>query len=270
MTTQYDIVGLRTWLRFTYTSPSEVFTGDYFTVKIPAAYSFTTTPTIVNGDVESYAYRPVLPAPDRVQDLARLPVLNVLGAVSGIPDTFGVTNIQGSLVTVKRCTVLSAGPDVSVSFALGPLLNRGYGSQNYLGGAIPAGIFEVLLRDSAGIIIEGSNLTNAPPVVPQRLKTVAVSSSDDRSSATTNLTIGFKISNPIPAGGELHVYLPDGFVVVQTPDPATFTLKVGNATVLATILAGDLIDTTREDASGTLKPKRVTPDLNKNTKTHKP
>jgi len=164
LTTQYDIVGLRTWLRFTYNSPSEVFTSDYFTVQIPAAYSFTTIPTIVDGDIESYAYRPVLPPPDRVQDLDRLPVLNVLGAVSGIPDTFGVTNIEGKLVTVQRCTEESAGPDTSISFALGPLLNRGYGSQNYLGGAIPAGVFEVLLRDSSGSVIEGSNLTNAPPV----------------------------------------------------------------------------------------------------------
>ena len=85
-------------------------------------------------------------------------------------------------------------------------------------------------------------------MVPQRLKATNVSSSEDRSSALTNLTINFQTSNPIPAGGELHVYLPDGFVILQTP-PSTFVLQVGNDTGLETVLEGNLEGARREDAS---------------------
>ena len=246
ISTQYDLVGLRTWLRFTYNSPSEVKTTDYFTVKVPSAYSFTVHPQISNGNVESYEYRAVVPAPDRAQDLDKLPALNVIGAVSGVPDTFGVTDIDNDIVTVKRCTDVSAGPDKNVSFALGPFLNRAYGSQNYLGAYNAAGIFEVLLRDVGGTVIEGSNLTIAPPLMPQYLKEVAVESTEKRSAEITNLTISFRTSTPVPAGGELHVYLPDGFVILQQP-MATFHLTIQGSTQQT--LHGDLAGDRREDAS---------------------
>ena len=207
--------------------PAQVFTSDYFTVKIPEAYSFATSPTVVDGLVERYPYHRASSTPHGPEGLEGLPVLNVVGAVSGIPDTFGVTRIDGDIVTVTRCAHESAGPDVNVSFALGPFLNRGYASLNYFGEGAAPGVFGVLHKDRSEEVIEGSNLTNAPPLVPQRLTDVNVTAGHVRDGDVTDLAVSFRSANPLPAGGEVHLYLPDNFELRESP-PSTFSLRVGN------------------------------------------
>jgi len=161
----------------------------------------------------------------------------VLGPVVGLPGSFGVSEVDkpSRKVTITRCyevnKIYDSGFDTRVSFQLGPFINRGYASTNYQGTSdTSALIFNVKVigtdRSGSEATIEEANVA-APSLVPQQLENVVLgNSSSYRSKNLSDVQVSFQTVNRVPGGGEVHLYLPEGYSIQTAPTKAEFTLTV--------------------------------------------
>ena len=145
-------------------------------------------------------------------------VLNVVGSITGIRGLLGVSSIDGQKLTVRRCKVPLATTDgtldVPINFTLGPFRNRDYGSVNYRGDVIHAGLFQFELLDQAGQLMESLPM-QSPPIRPAMLE-VRAHLDTNRSATLAQLDLRFKLFKSMLAADEIFVFLPKGYVVPKS------------------------------------------------------
>jgi len=142
-------------------------------------------------------------------------VLNIMGSISGIRGLLGVSDIEGQLLTVRRCAIPGAVTqetlDVPIKFTLGPFRNRDYGSVNYRGEVIHAGLFRFELLDATGQLMESLSI-KSPPIRPAKLE-VRAHLDTNRSATLAQLDLYFKLFKSMLAADEIFVFLPKGYSV---------------------------------------------------------
>lgn len=135
----------------------------------------------------------------------------------------GVSTIDGRKITLRRCSVSDQSLDIPITFAIGPLRNRGYGSVNYRGEETPAGTFTVELFDSTDVLVEQASVAS-PPIRPAWLG-VTAGVNTNKSASVAKLDLNFTLSKTMLAADEVFVFLPPGFSVLKNHVKATFLVQ---------------------------------------------
>jgi hypothetical protein len=198
-----------TKISFSFFARSGLKAGDFINITIPDPYRFETGMFSSNTSSPNPTIEPEFYS-------GNASVLNIQGPIYGMRGLLGVSEIDKNnrVITLRRCDVsesLGESLDVPITFTLGPLRNRGYGSVNYRETEIAAANFTVNVFDSSNNLIETTNVSS-PPIRPAWMGMTAEFSTN-KSATLATLNLKFQLFYRMLAKDEFFVFLPRRFSV---------------------------------------------------------